>query len=108
MHTFLRERAALSGSSGGFTIVRTSAGERLPHELPPGQLMAAGIRDITAASSLPVLVDADDGYGDTKNVARTMRTYEDIGVAAIFFEDQVAPKRCGHMAGKDVVPAGVM
>jgi len=67
-----------------------------------------GIRDVIAASDLPVLVDADDGYGDVKNVSRTIRGYEALGIAALFFEDQVAPKRCGHLAGKSVVPAEVM
>jgi 2-methylisocitrate lyase-like PEP mutase family enzyme len=67
-----------------------------------------GVRNIVAASSLPVLVDADDGYGDVKNVTRTVRGYEALGISALFFEDQVAPKRCGHLAGKRVVPAEVM
>jgi 2-methylisocitrate lyase-like PEP mutase family enzyme len=94
-------------SIGGFPLV----GAR--HALPDVGLvglgeMAAGMRDVMAASRLPVLVDGDDGYGDAKNVARTIRTYEALGAAAIFIEDQVAPKRCGHMAGKDVVPAAVM
>ena len=66
------------------------------------------MRDIMAASRLPVLVDGDDGYGDVKNVAHTIRTYEKMGASAILIEDQTAPKRCGHMAGKDVVPAEVM
>ncbi len=70
--------------------------------------MSAGIRDIMAASSLPVLVDCDDGYGDAKNVARTIAGYEAMGVSAIFMEDQRAPKRCGHMAGKDVIDADAM
>ncbi len=70
--------------------------------------MAAGVRDIMSGSSLPVLIDGDHGYGDVKNVTRTIRTYEDMGASAIFIEDQVAPKRCGHMAGKDVVPTEVM
>src|SRR5258707_4803453 len=70
--------------------------------------MSAGIRDIMAASSLPVLVDCDDGYGDAKNVARTVAGYEAMGVSAIFMEDQRAPKRCGHMAGKDVIEAEAM
>lgn len=68
----------------------------------------AGVREIIAATALPVLVDADDGYGDVKNVTRTIRGYEAMGVAALFFEDQRAPKRCGHLAGKQVVPAEVM
>ena len=70
--------------------------------------MSGAIRDIMSASGLPVLIDADHGYGDVKNVTRTIRAYEDMGASAIFIEDQVAPKRCGHMAGKDVVPAEIM
>ncbi len=65
--------------------------------------MAAGVRDIMTGSSLPVLVDADDGYGDIKNTARTVEVYESMGVAGILLEDQVNPKRCGHMGGKSVV-----
>ena len=94
-------------SIGGFPLL----GAR--HALPDIGLaglgeMAAGVGDILAASPLPCLVDGDDGYGDVKNVTRTMRTYEAMGAAAIFIEDQVAPKRCGHMAGKDVIPAEAM
>ncbi len=63
------------------------------------------IREIIDASSLPVLIDGDDGYGDAKNVARTVRGFETIGASAMFIEDQKAPKRCGHMAGKEVIPA---
>ncbi|HEV3165297.1 MAG TPA: isocitrate lyase/PEP mutase family protein [Isosphaeraceae bacterium] len=69
---------------------------------------SAGVRDIISACSLPVLVDADDGYGDVKNVTRTILGYEAMGASAIFIEDQRAPKRCGHMSGKEVVPAEVM
>lgn len=67
--------------------------------------MLAGVRDVMMGSGLPIIVDADDGYGDAKNVARTVQTYEAMGVAAITLEDQVSPKRCGHMAGKSVVTA---
>jgi methylisocitrate lyase len=56
------------------------------------------------ASPLPILADADTGYGGPANVARTVRAYERAGVAALFIEDQVFPKRCGHMDGKRVVP----
>ena len=70
--------------------------------------MSAGMRDIMSATRLPVLVDCDDGYGDAKNAARTLRAYEAMGVSAIFMEDQKAPKRCGHMAGKDVIDAETM
>ena len=50
-----------------------------------------------------MLIDGDDGYGDVKNVTRTVRSYEAIGASALFIEDQKPPKRCGHMAGKEVV-----
>ena len=62
------------------------------------------VREIIKASSLPVLVDCDDGYGDVKNVTHTVNVYEQMGVSAIFIEDQKPPKRCGHMAGKEVIP----
>lgn len=65
---------------------------------------SSAVRKIIHASSIPALVDADDGYGDAKNVTRTVQEYELIGASAIFLEDQVAPKQCGHMAGKHVVP----
>jgi len=65
--------------------------------------IAEGIRDTMRGSSLPILVDGDDGYGDVKNITRTVETYEEMGVAGIVFEDQTNPKRCGHMAGKSVV-----
>ncbi len=62
------------------------------------------VREIIKASSLPVLVDCDDGYGDVKNVTHTVNVYEQMGVSAVFIEDQKPPKRCGHMAGKEVIP----
>ena len=69
--------------------------------------MRDAVRDIMTGSGLPLMLDCDDGYGDAKNVARTVRTYEAMGVAGMLIEDQTSPKRCGHMAGKDVVPAEV-
>jgi carboxyvinyl-carboxyphosphonate phosphorylmutase len=60
-------------------------------------------RRIIGAVSVPVLVDADTGYGNPLNVWRTVRDLESIGAAGIFLEDQIWPKRCGHMAGKDVI-----
>src|SRR5436190_4448282 len=66
------------------------------------------IQQTIGASSLPVLVDADDGYGDVKNVARTFGGYEAMGVSAIFFEDQEAPKSCGQEGRKTIVPAKEM
>ncbi len=63
---------------------------------------------IVDAVDLPVFADGDTGHGNATNVSRTMRQFEKAGVAAIFFEDQVSPKRCGHMSGKQVVPADDM
>ncbi len=92
---------------GGFAL----AGVR--YGLPDVGLMsfgeaAAGVRDVMMGTRLPVLVDADDGYGDVKNVTRTVETYEAMGVAGIVLEDQRSPKRCGHMAGKSVIDADEM
>jgi 2-methylisocitrate lyase-like PEP mutase family enzyme len=70
--------------------------------------MAQSISEIMLGSRLPVLVDADDGYGDVKNITRTVRTYERIGASALFIEDQRSPKRCGHLAGKVLVPVKAM
>jgi carboxyvinyl-carboxyphosphonate phosphorylmutase len=60
-------------------------------------------RRIIRAVSVPVLVDADTGYGNPLNVWRIVRDLESVGAAGIFLEDQIWPKRCGHMAGKDVI-----
>lgn len=65
-------------------------------------------RDILAVSDLPVLVDADNGYGDHKNVVYLVHNLERLGAQALFFEDQVSPKRCGHIAGKALVPSAEM
>lgn len=65
-------------------------------------------RRIAGAIDIPVLADADTGYGNSINVIRTVREYEAAGVAAIHIEDQVMPKKCGHMEGKEVVPAREM
>ncbi len=70
--------------------------------------IAAAVRDILAACDVPVLVDIDDGYGDVKNAVHTVQSYERMGASAVFLEDQAWPKRCGHMAGKKVVPAEIM
>jgi 2-methylisocitrate lyase-like PEP mutase family enzyme len=70
--------------------------------------IASAVRDLIAATEVPVLVDIDDGYGDVKNAVHTVQTYERMGASAVFLEDQAWPKRCGHMVGKKVVPAEVM
>jgi 2-methylisocitrate lyase-like PEP mutase family enzyme len=104
----LIERAGFNAYAiGGFPLVGSRYG--LPDIGLVGlSEMSAGVRDVISASTLSVLVDGDDGYGDVKNVTRTVQTYERMGVAAMLLEDQVAPKRCGHMAGKAVVPAELM
>ena len=89
---------------GGFALVGARFG------YPDMDLSRLGekseaVREIVRACDLPVLVDADDGYGDEKNVSHTVHIYEEMGASALFMEDQKAPKRCGHMAGKEVIPA---
>jgi 2,3-dimethylmalate lyase len=63
---------------------------------------------IVDACGLPLIADADNGYGGPLNVYRTIRAYEKAGAAAVHIEDQVFPKRCGHMAGKQLVSAADM
>ena len=70
--------------------------------------MADNARRIADCVDIPVIADADTGYGNALNVIRTVGAYEAAGVAAIHLEDQVAPKKCGHMDGKMVIPAGEM
>ena len=70
--------------------------------------MADNAARIAAAVELPVIADADTGYGNPMNVIHSVHAYERAGVCAIHIEDQVAPKRCGHMEGKRVVPTGEM
>jgi 2-methylisocitrate lyase-like PEP mutase family enzyme len=59
---------------------------------------------VVSAVRIPVIADADTGYGNAVNLVRTVREFERTGVAAIHIEDQITPKRCGHLDGKDVVP----
>ena len=70
--------------------------------------MADNAGRIAEASGLPLIADGDNGYGGVLNVRRTVQAYERAGVAAIHIEDQVMPKRCGHLAGKTLVPQGEM
>jgi 2,3-dimethylmalate lyase len=93
--------------TGGFPTIGARWG------LPDIGLVAFGeissaVMDIMAACDLPVMVDGDNGYGDMKNIVHVLHGYERMGVSAIMFEDQLAPKRCGHIAGKDVIPAAEM
>jgi methylisocitrate lyase len=66
--------------------------------------MADRARKFAQAVDVPVIADGDTGFGNAVNVIRTVREYEQAGVAAIQLEDQVAPKKCGHMNGRQVVP----
>lgn len=104
----LIERAGFAAVQiGGFAV------EGARHGVPDVDLTHyaerhAAVKDIMGATALPILVDADDGYGDAKNVTYTVRGYEALGVQAVFIEDQKAPKECGHMEGKRVVPTEQM
>jgi len=70
--------------------------------------MTGNAARIAACVDIPVIADADTGYGNPLNVIRTVGAFEAAGVAGIHIEDQVAPKKCGHMDGKLVVPADEM
>jgi 2-methylisocitrate lyase-like PEP mutase family enzyme len=63
---------------------------------------------VTVVVNIPVIADADTGYGNAVNLVRTIREYERAGVAAIHIEDQITPKRCGHLDGKEVIPLAEM
>lgn len=70
--------------------------------------MCRTITEATQACGLPVIVDADTGYGEVESVVRTAVDYEQAGAAGLHIEDQVFPKRCGHLEGKTLLPAGDM
>lgn len=65
-------------------------------------------RAIARVTNLPTFIDADTGWGEAMNVARTVQEFEDAGLSGIHLEDQVNPKRCGHLDGKEVVPTAEM
>lgn len=92
---------------GGFPVVGSRYGVPDIGLKSFGEIYPA-VHDIIGASSLPAFVDCDDGYGDVKNTVSTLHAYERLGASALMFEDQKWPKRCGHMAGKNVVPAEFM
>ncbi len=66
--------------------------------------LASMVRSIHDITDIPIIVDADTGFGETLNVYRTVKLLEEAGASAIQIEDQVSPKRCGHLNGKEVVP----
>ncbi|MGH9104671.1 MAG: methylisocitrate lyase [Acidimicrobiales bacterium] len=89
--------AVLSASLGLPDIGLTTLGE-----------VAARSHEIARVSRLPTLVDADTGFGEALSAARTVHVLEELGVSGCHIEDQVSPKRCGHLDGKEVVPGAVM
>ncbi len=70
--------------------------------------MADAVRRMAGRVRIPVVADGDTGHGDLHNVQRTVREFEGAGAAGVLLEDQVAPKRCGHFEGKQVIPAAEM
>ena len=70
--------------------------------------MVQNVRTIAHAVKIPLICDADTGYGNPLNVWRTVREYEEAGAAALHIEDQVFPKKCGFLSGKQVIPMDEM
>jgi carboxyvinyl-carboxyphosphonate phosphorylmutase len=70
--------------------------------------MVDNARRLVQAVKVPVIADADNGYGNPINVVRTVKEYEAAGVSAVHIEDQVIPKKCGHLEGKQVIDASEM
>ncbi|MGE0118055.1 MAG: oxaloacetate decarboxylase [Dongiaceae bacterium] len=101
----LAEQAGFQAvTCGGYSATASLLGAPDVQQLTMTE-MAEMYARLCDATELPLFADADTGYGNTTNVARTVRSYERAGVAGLFIEDQVSPKRCGHMEGKRVVPA---
>jgi len=88
--------------AGGFSVAATRLGEPDMGYLTQSE-MAATARQICRLTDKPILVDADTGYGNPLSVLRTVELWHSAGAAGLFLEDQVWPKRCGHMRGKSVV-----
>lgn len=102
--------ARLTEQAGFDALYMTGAGVSAAHGFPDfglltqSEMVSAGAV-VSASVTIPVIADADTGYGNELNVTRTIREYERAGVAAIHIEDQISPKRCGHLEGKDVTSA---
>jgi 2-methylisocitrate lyase-like PEP mutase family enzyme len=100
--------ARLAEQAGFGAVYMTGAGTAAARGFPDYGLltmteMVANAEVLANVVTVPLIADADTGYGNELNVTRTVREYEARGVAAIHLEDQVAPKRCGHLDGKEVV-----
>ncbi|WP_246793168.1 methylisocitrate lyase [Burkholderia perseverans] len=107
--------AAKMAEATGFKAVYLSGGGVAANSLGMPDLGISTMEDvlidanrITNATSLPLLVDIDTGWGGAFNIARTIRSFIKAGVAAVHLEDQVGQKRCGHRPGKECVPAEEM
>ena len=87
---------------GGYSIAASHLGQPDVGYLTMTE-MVQGVKSICDAVELPLMADGDTGYGNALSVRRTVQEYEKAGAAAILFEDQVWPKRCGHMQGKEVI-----
>ena len=103
--------ARLIEAAGFKAVYMTGAGTAASHLGQPDLGLATLTEMATHAShlascvSIPLVADADTGYGNALNVVRTVREYEKARVAGLHLEDQVAPKKCGHIAGKQIVEA---
>ena len=103
--------ARLVEAAGFKAVYMTGAGTAASHLGQPDlglatlTEMANHAGHLASCVSLPIIADADTGYGNALNAVRTVREYERAGVAGLHIEDQVAPKKCGHIAGKQVIPA---
>lgn len=99
----IAERAGFSAIfSGGYANSAALLGRPDVGLLTLSEMVDCASR-IVDATTIPVFADGDTGYGNTTNVARTVSLYEKAGVAGVFIEDQVSPKRCGHMEGKAII-----
>jgi 2,3-dimethylmalate lyase len=90
----------------GYAVAATQLGLPDIGYLTQTEVLDVARRVCAAVPGALVVVDADTGYGGALNAARTTALWESAGAAGLFLEDQVWPKRCGHMGGKEVVPAG--
>jgi 2-methylisocitrate lyase-like PEP mutase family enzyme len=93
-----------AGVMGGYPTSATKLG-RPDIGLLTMSEMVSHLQYLSDSSEMPIVADADTGYGNPLNVIRTVKEYERAGAAAILLEDQVSPKKCGHMAGKQVISA---
>ncbi len=106
-------QARLAEAAGFDAVYMTGFGTAAARGYPDVGLltmteMVANARNIAESVGVPVVCDADTGYGNPINVYRTVREYEAAGAAALHIEDQVWPKRCGFLTGKQVIPAEEM